>query len=212
MNGPLSGSEGSFVDGSTTDWIDERPTVNNALSNLRTWYNGTILWPTNSLGENSVGYTDGSVANADPASSWVDMTNPSAASVTAPLTGTGSGVWTNHWQSCSGSTPVLYATETLWQGQSLWSSNGAYQLILQNDGNLVEYGPNGALWATNTSGSGEVLTQQTDGNLVIYNCCGAIWASGSGGHASSEFLTELQDDANLVTYWPDGVPIWANNV
>ena len=42
-------------------------------------------------------------------------------------------------------TPVPVMTDTL------TSSNGTYRLVMQNDGNLVLYGPNGPLWASNTN-------------------------------------------------------------
>ena len=48
---------------------------------------------------------------------------------------------------------------------------------MQSDGNFVIYGPNGALWATNTSGNpGAYLVVQGDGNLVVYKPV-PIWAT-----------------------------------
>ena len=41
--------------------------------------------------------------------------------------------------------------EKLEVGDSLTSKNGAYKVSLQEDGNLVLYGPNGAVWATATN-------------------------------------------------------------
>ena len=59
-----------------------------------------------------------------------------------------------------------------------------YQLIMQNDGNLVLYSINDnqestPVWATGTNGTdASYAVMQTDGNLVLYNPSGkAIWAS-----------------------------------
>src|SRR5947209_4484669 len=60
--------------------------------------------------------------------------------------------------------------EVLTQDQSITSANGQYTFVYQGDGNLVLYGPGGALWASNTGGRsvGECI-MQGDGNLVIYD-------------------------------------------
>ena len=42
--------------------------------------------------------------------------------------------------------------EVLNPGQSISSANGRYVFVYQGDGNLVLYGPAGALWASNTNG------------------------------------------------------------
>ncbi|MFJ6382417.1 hypothetical protein ACIQI7_20730 [Kitasatospora sp. NPDC092039] len=55
-------------------------------------------------------------------------------------------------------------------GDSPVSANGAYRLLHQSGGNLVEYDGSGtALWATGTDsgGAGKVITQY-DGNVVVY--------------------------------------------
>ncbi|MFG2695898.1 hypothetical protein [Kitasatospora sp. NPDC048407] len=77
-------------------------------------------------------------------------------------------------------------------GTSTW-----YELILQSDGNLVEYrwegDPTGgsqsrtACWATNTMGSGaHHATYQQDGNFVLYTQGGyAVWSSDTAGKPGS---------------------------
>lgn len=76
----------------------------------------------------------------------------------------------------------------IWFGPGLlWTPNTfgsqAVQLIMQQDGNLVLYGPNyTVLWATGTQATGSRLVMQNDGNLVIYNGWTPVWASGTGGH------------------------------
>src|SRR4051794_3773446 len=59
--------------------------------------------------------------------------------------------------------------DTLYPGKSLYSSDGRYQLIMQEDGNLVEYKPSHiAVAETHSAGQPEVvLFMQRDGNLVL---------------------------------------------
>jgi len=46
------------------------------------------------------------------------------------------------------------AGTTIYPGDSVTSPNGQFKLIMQGDGNLVEYGiGNQVLWASNTAGS-----------------------------------------------------------
>jgi hypothetical protein len=65
----------------------------------------------------------------------------------------------------------------------IWASGTDTKAVekcaFQTDGNLVLYGYNSvAIWASNTSGSGQYLLVQNDGNLVIYNANDvAIWAT-----------------------------------
>ena len=78
---------------------------------------------------------------------------------------------------------------------------------MQTDGNLVEYGSSGALWATGTSGSNNHVTMQTDGNLVVYSSGGTpLWLD-TGGN-SGGFVLDLQNDSNLVIYGVHGGAIW----
>ena len=96
--------------------------------------------------------------------------------------------------------------EFLDSDQSIVSGNGAYRLVMQGDGNLVEYGPGGPLWATYTSPGRSRFVNQTDGNLVIYpNSGGVAWASGTGGGGGT---LVVQNDGNVVLYGPGG-PTWS---
>ncbi len=57
-------------------------------------------------------------------------------------------------------------------GQSISSSNDAYMLTMQTDGNLVLYkkSPFTALWSSGTQGHpGARAIMQSDGNLVVYS-------------------------------------------
>ncbi|MGC0151618.1 hypothetical protein ACPRNU_04075 [Chromobacterium vaccinii] len=101
--------------------------------------------------------------------------------------------------------------KSLNSGQSLsindrvYSDNGQYFLAMQADGNLVFYGPSGALWASNTVGSGAIQAMmQPDGRLVLYRPGGAVvWQINTGWGGS--FLN-VQSDGNLVFYRLK--PVW----
>jgi hypothetical protein len=103
---------------------------------------------------------------------------------------------------------------------------GAY-LVVQNDGNLVIYDPQGkALWAYSRLNPGQTLlpgtsipsldgrfrlTLQADGNLVLYWTGSADtwpkWASNTAGQPVSQ--AAMQADGNFVLYGPAG-PLWAS--
>jgi hypothetical protein len=100
------------------------------------------------------------------------------------------------------------------QENTVASASGRYQLIMQQDGNLVLYVEavrrNGTtpIWASHTNGqSVSQCVMQTDGNLVIYGFPNPIWASHTNGHDGA-FLV-VQDDGNMVIYAPDQTPVWA---
>jgi hypothetical protein len=105
----------------------------------------------------------------------------------------------------------LFAGQSLSIGQAIRSCDGQYVLTLQADGNLVEYGPAGAIWSTVTGpinrpgpkvgygARGVVATMQGDGNLVLYNAQGkAAWNSKTYGFPGAAL--RLQADSNLVVY------------
>jgi hypothetical protein len=107
------------------------------------------------------------------------------------------------------SSNALRPGESLSQGSSISSTDNRYRLAYQNDGNLVVYGPTGALWATHnyeTKGGGGRLVMQKDGNLVIYSTSGpACWSSGTCGMNGGNLV--VQDDGNVVIY-KDGSAVW----
>jgi hypothetical protein len=61
-------------------------------------------------------------------------------------------------------------------GHVVWSTgHGGSALLLQGDGNLVEYAGNTPVWASNTSGSGAVWLDVTnDGHLTLSNSNGTV--------------------------------------
>ncbi len=50
----------------------------------------------------------------------------------------------------------------------MYSADGAYDAVMQTDGNLVVYGPGGVNWSSGTGVAGSFLAMQSDGNAVIY--------------------------------------------
>ena len=85
----------------------------------------------------------------------------------------------------------------------LLSSNGQYSLIMQGDGNLVEYGENGSpIWASGSYGIGTApykVIMQGDGNLVIYQADGGwTWATRTYGEGVAPYTLMLQDNGTLV--------------
>ncbi|MCI5081306.1 MAG: hypothetical protein MRY78_06445, partial [Saprospiraceae bacterium] len=111
---------------------------------------------------------------------------------------------------------VLENDQQLKRGAYITSPSGLFQLIFQEDSNLVLYTKGGyPMWATATDKKdGTYAIMQADGNLVIYNDQDkAIWGlNNEADHftfVKNAKLT-LQDDGNLVLYKPDGsTAIWA---
>lgn len=105
------------------------------------------------------------------------------------------------------STDTLGPGAVLRANDSLLSTDGRFRLIMQGDGNLVAYGPTGAVWDTSTSGAGNWAVMQGDGNLVVYTAAGkSLWGSGTDGLGDSSLV--MQSDGNLVIYHA-GYPTWA---
>jgi len=105
------------------------------------------------------------------------------------------------------------ANEQLNAGQRLVSPNGQFVLLMQNNGNLVEYASdNRAVWATGTAAPDSILRMQDDGNIVVIAPGNMpMWSTGTDGNP--DVTLELQDDGNLVAYarghravWSTGVP------
>ncbi|MGE3974952.1 MAG: hypothetical protein AB7F59_10540 [Bdellovibrionales bacterium] len=105
--------------------------------------------------------------------------------------------------------PVMFkAGQSLKPNESFQSANGKYGLVYQSDNNLVLYGPNGPLWASNTSGlpNPNAVEMQGDGNLVIYDKSGKpLWASDTSGHAGA--YLGLHTNGQMVMYDRSGSPL-----
>ncbi len=112
---------------------------------------------------------------------------------------------------------TLNAGQSLTVGQELRSNNGAFNLVLQQDGNLVLYQGAMPVWDTGTwnlpaSQRPVVAAMQPDGNFALYGPSGnPIWATATAAHPGARLV--LQDDRNLVLYAPGQPPgaLWASN-
>lgn len=112
--------------------------------------------------------------------------------------------------TAAANTSHLFRGEWLTSGQQIQSPNGGNRLVMQTDGNLVEYGPAGeVIWNSRTWGHpGAQAILQADGNFVIYSVDGvALWHTGTYG-AGVAYLV-IQDDANVVLYPESGPAIWS---
>jgi hypothetical protein len=112
--------------------------------------------------------------------------------------------------------PASAAASSLGPGQRLNGGGeiaaGGYVLIMQTDGNLVEYdSASHALWNSNTAGQpGNFVVMQTDGNLVVYSSGGSWrWQSGTNGYGNASLA--IQTDGNVVVYSSGGSPLWAKS-
>jgi len=104
---------------------------------------------------------------------------------------------------------TLTEGQKLGRGESLASSNGAYTLTLQDDGNLVLASRGQALWASSTNGQDVVRAEvQRDGNFVLYAPDKPVWHTDTKGKKDVRLV--LQDDRNLVLYAADG-PAWSSH-
>ena len=104
---------------------------------------------------------------------------------------------------------TLYPGERLNPGEALTSPNGRYTLVMQSDGNLVEFDADIPVWASNTRIPGSDFEAQADGNFVV-DAPGdiAVWASGT---SHPDIVMILQDDRNIVIYTPGNVAVWTSN-
>ena len=102
---------------------------------------------------------------------------------------------------------TLTGGQKLVKGESLTSSNGAYTLTLQDDGNLVLASRGHAIWGSGTDGQDVVRAEvQGDGNFVLYTADKPVWHTDTKGKKNVRLV--LQDDRNLVLYGADG-PAWS---
>jgi hypothetical protein len=116
------------------------------------------------------------------------------------------------WASCG---DRMTANRELRKGMFLKSRDGRFKLILQGDGNLVLYGPTGALWSTQQFDTAYAVVQ-ADGNFVTYRADSTPnWSTGTrlkdwttGTRIRSDRLV-VQSDGNLVLYSPKRA-VWSS--
>ena len=98
---------------------------------------------------------------------------------------------------------------TLFDGQSLVSPSGKFELNMQRDGNLVLYGAGLVLWDSGTlNDAPDYATMQGDGNFVIYKSGRPIWSSGTDSGVRGAYTLTVQNDGNVVVYSPANKPLW----
>ena len=126
---------------------------------------------------------------------WIDSMVPSAMWAAVPAPGPGS---------------ALYPESRLNPGDELVSDNGEYTLVMQHDGDLVEYDASGVpVWSSHTNVPGSDLEAQDDGNFVIYAPGHiAVWATGTSYRNS---VLALNDDGNIVVNAPGDIVAWSSN-
>src|ERR1700759_5123569 len=104
---------------------------------------------------------------------------------------------------------TLTEGQKLVKGESLTSTNGAYTLTLQDDGNLVLASRGHAIWATGTNRQDVVRPKiKPDDTFVLYTADKPVWHSDTKGKKNVRLV--LQDDRNLVLYAADGPALWPN--
>jgi hypothetical protein len=103
----------------------------------------------------------------------------------------------------------LRAGEALNAGQSVDSCAGGFRLLMQGDGKLVLFGPNGAtLWSVPSRTPANIAVMRVDGAFLIYNALGMItWSSNTAGNFGA--YLHLQDDGTLGVHAADGTVLWS---
>jgi hypothetical protein len=117
------------------------------------------------------------------------------------------GSWMLRWDGS------LALPSTLYEGQAMSSPNGAYRLWMQGDGNLVLYGPSGAVWADGQNNPwSNWLVMQSDGNVVHYVSDGwgtwPVWSTNTAGPYCSGAWFKVQDDGNMIVAAPPDTAKW----
>ena len=105
-------------------------------------------------------------------------------------------------------TDTLFAGQTLRSGRQLTSVDGRFRAVMQTDGNLVGYGPQGVVWNTGTRGSGNRLVLQGDGNAVIYGPDDSVkWGSGTSG---ADLRLGVNNVGSLIIVDPSDDLLWTS--
>ncbi len=81
----------------------------------------------------------------------------------------------------------------------LQTPDNSYNLVMQTDGNLVEYGSNGvSYWSTGTDNNpGAYAIFQSDGNFVVYSSTNQVlWSTGTNGNPGD---TMSIDSSGVIT-------------
>lgn len=123
------------------------------------------------------------------------------------------GTWVgNPWPGIGNATFLgnqLTAGQQMQANQYITSPDGRFVLVMQPDGNLVEYTTSGSIWWSGTTGnSGAYVVVQSDGNVVIYASNGTTALWDTGGLGVSKLV--IQNDEDVVAYTASGTAAWAS--
>lgn len=108
----------------------------------------------------------------------------------------------------------LDAGQSMHAGDTITSTGGRYQLIMQKEGNLVLYDARtnpahpAPVWASPTDGNpGARADMQKEGNLVIYNAANKpVWTTPTDKNPGASL--RIGDDGHLAIVGPGGNTVW----
>lgn len=106
----------------------------------------------------------------------------------------------------------LYLGTSLKKDRRYYSSNGRYNLIFQNDGNLVLYGyGKDVKWTANTQNRGDRAEFQRDGNLVVYDYSGnAIFNTKTNDRGANRL--NVANNGKLIVYGNSNRVLWQSSI
>lgn len=103
---------------------------------------------------------------------------------------------------------VLVSGAVLYPNQARTSPNGQYSLWYQSDGNLVLYGPSGAMVWTGTPGPAGGAYMNPNGNLEVYNSYQQLlWSSNTASAANAGAHVRVQDSGQVAVVRPNGTVV-----
>jgi|GEM_PF-1357211 len=103
----------------------------------------------------------------------------------------------------------MYVGERLVAGDKLFSADGSFYALLQNDGNFCVYRTqgNGFIWCNMNVVVGVALEMRADGNLVAVNPSGQIvWTTGLSSSKAVQLV--LGNDGRLRLFDAEGNAVW----
>jgi hypothetical protein len=109
-------------------------------------------------------------------------------------------------------TDHLSTNGILYPNRYILSSDSRFVLVLQGDGNLVEYGPGWqVMWSSNTAGTSPGYAMlQNDGNFVLRSASGTVeWQTNTG--SSGAVKAVLQTDGNFVMYNSSNTSVYSSS-
>ncbi len=180
-------------------------------------YDGsTPIWTPIDLDDFPAGATDYRAAKSSAHLRVQNDGNVVAYNVDSPSSTSNPYWWHSHTNGMAVE-PVNIGNEVLRSGERMNTNQYIHNLgtrtphavLLQNDGNLVVYGPGYHVkWSSGTVHDNVThVAMQHDGNLVIYcspKCNGSAWAwqTQTGRNSGKGLFMRLGDDGNLVVYDP----------